>query len=95
MRYQTVLRGGVFGGKLHEQGRPEETPDKRREIAEQLAEAMARDGIRRELFADVLEFLGIPSGPTGPPDARLAHLLKAVEDAYRSVLMSRDDGTND
>ena len=36
MRYQTVLRGGAFGGGLHEQGLPEETPDKRREIAEQL-----------------------------------------------------------
>ena len=82
MRYQTVLRGANFGGRLHEQGLPEETPDKRREIAEQLAEAMARDGISRELFADMLEFLGIPSGPTGPPDARLAHLLKAIEEAF-------------
>jgi len=82
MRYQTVLRGGAFGGRLHEQGLQEETPDKRREIAEQLAEAMARDGISRELFADMLEFLGIPLGPTGPPDARLAHLLKTIEEAY-------------
>jgi hypothetical protein len=83
MQYQTVLRGGVFGGKLHEQGLPEETPDKRREIAEQLAEAMARDGMSRELFADIRQFLGIPLRPTGPPDARLAHLLKAIEEAYR------------
>ena len=58
MRYQTVLRGANFGGRLNEQGLPDETPDKRREIAEQLAEAMARDGISRELFADMLEFLG-------------------------------------
>jgi hypothetical protein len=85
MRYQTVLRGGSFGPALYQQGLPEETPDKQREIAEQLAEVMARDGIRRELFADMLEFLGIPSGPTGPPDARLAHLLKAIEEAYRRL----------
>ena len=85
MRYQTVLRGANFGGRLHEQGLPDETPDKRREIAEQLAEAMARDGISRELFADMLEFLGIPLGRTGPPDARLAHLLKAIEEAYRRL----------
>jgi hypothetical protein len=70
---------------LHQQGLPDETPDKRREIAEQLAAAMARDGITRELFADMLEFLGIPSGRTGPPDARLAHLLKAIEVAYRRL----------
>ena len=62
MRYQTVLRGADFGGRLHEQGLPEETPDKRREIAEQLAEAMARDGISRELFADMLGFSGSPAG---------------------------------
>ena len=83
MRYQTVLRGASFGASLHEQGLPDETPNKRREIAEQLTEAMAQDGISRKLFAEVLEFLGIPSGPTGPPDARLAHLLKAIEGAYR------------
>jgi hypothetical protein len=55
MRYQTVLREANFGGRLHEQGLPDETPDKRREIAEQLAAAMARDGISRELFADILD----------------------------------------
>ena len=85
MRYQTVLRGADFGSAVHQQGLPDETPDKRREIAEQLALAMARDGISRELFADMLEFLGIPLGRTGPPDARLAHLLKAIEGAYRRL----------
>ena len=85
MQYQSVLRGGAFGGRLHEQSLPDETPDKRREIAEQLAEAMVRDGMSRELYADILEFLGIPPGPTGPPDARLAHLLKAIEGAFRRL----------
>jgi hypothetical protein len=33
----------------------------------------------------MLEFLGIPLGPTGPSDARLAHLLKAIEEAYRRL----------
>jgi hypothetical protein len=82
MRYQTVLREAKFGARLHEQGLPDETWEKREEIAIRLAEAMLRDGISRELFADMLEFLGMPSGPTGPPDARLAYLLKAIEDAY-------------
>ena len=82
MRYQTVLRGATFGGRLHEQGLPDETPDKRREIAEQLAEAMARDGISRELFADMLGYLGAPAGI---PQPRLAHLLKAIEEAYRRL----------
>ena len=82
MRYQTVLRGADFGSALHQQGLPEETPDKRREIAEQLAEAMARDGISRELFADMLGYLGAPAGI---PQPRLAHLLKAIEEAYRRL----------
>ena len=82
MRYQTVLRGADFGPALHQQGLPEETPDKRREIAEQLAEAMARDGISRELFADMLGYLGAPAGM---PQPRLAHLLKAIEEAYRRL----------
>jgi hypothetical protein len=82
MRYQTVLREANFGGGLHEQGLPDETPDKRREIAEQLAEAMARDGISRELFADMLGYLGAPAGI---PQPRLAHLLKAIEEAYRRL----------
>ena len=82
IRYQTVLRGANFGGRLHEQGLPDETPDTRREIAEQLAEAMARDGISRELFADMLGYLGAPAGI---PQPRLAHLLKAIEEAYRRL----------
>ena len=43
MRYQTVLRGANFGGRRHEQGLPEETRDKREEIAVRLAEAMVRE----------------------------------------------------
>jgi hypothetical protein len=82
MRYQTVLRGADFGSALHQQGLPDETPDKRREIAEQLAEAMARDGISRELFADMLGYLGAPAGI---PQPRLAHLLKAIEEACRRL----------
>jgi len=62
MRYQTVQRGANFGGKLHQQGLPPETPDTRREIAAGLAVAMARDGISRPLFADMLGFLGTPIG---------------------------------
>jgi hypothetical protein len=41
-----------FGGKLHEQGLPEETSDKRHEIAVQLAATMVRDGMSRELGID-------------------------------------------
>ena len=78
MRYQTVLRGADFGPASHQQGLPEETPDKRREIAEQLAEAMARDGISRELFAEMLGYLGLPARMGQP---HLAHLLKAIEEA--------------
>src|SRR5215207_2423723 len=58
MRYQTVLRGANFGGKLHEQGLPEETREKREEIAARLAEAMVRDGMSRELYTEMLGFLG-------------------------------------
>ena len=82
MRYQTVLRGANFGAKLHEQGLPEETREKREEIAVRLAEAMVRDGISRELYADMLGFLQAPAGMGQP---RLAHLLKAIEEAYRRL----------
>ncbi len=82
MRYQTVLRGANFGAKLHEQGLPEETREKREEIAARLAEAMVRDGISRELYADMLGYLGLPAGMGQP---HLAHLLKAIEEAYRRL----------
>ena len=82
MRYQTVLRGADFGAALHQQGLPNEAREKREEIAARLAKAMVRDGMSRELLADMLEFLGIPLGRTGPPDARLAHLLKATVEAF-------------
>ena len=42
MRYQTVLRGANFGAKLHEQGLPEETREKREEIA---ARGLPRHGL--------------------------------------------------
>jgi hypothetical protein len=82
IRYQTVLRGADFGGQLHEQGLPEETREKREEIAVRLAEAMVRDGISRELYADMLGYLGVPAGMGQP---HLASLLKAIEDAYRGA----------
>ena len=82
MRYQTVLRGAEFGGQLHEQGLPDETREKREEIATRLAETMARKGMSRALYAEMLGFLGLPAGMTQP---RLAFLLKAIEEAYRRL----------
>jgi len=67
MRYQTVLRGANFGGRLHEQGLPDETPDKRREIAEQLAEAMARGGSVGSSSPTCLCFWGSPRDGQGRP----------------------------
>ena len=82
MRYQTVLRGAEFGGQLHEQGLPNETREKREEIATRLAETMARKGMSRALYAEMLGFLGLPAGMTQPC---LASLLKAIEEAYRRL----------
>jgi hypothetical protein len=79
MRYQTVLRGADFGPALHQQGLPDETRAKREEIAVRLAETMAKDGISRELYADMLGYLGLPVG-VGQP--RLATLLTAIEGAF-------------
>jgi hypothetical protein len=92
MRYQTVPHGADFGPALHQQGLPDEARAKREEIAARLAEAMVRDGISRELYADMLGYLGAPAGQ----QPRLAYLLKAIEEAYgRRVPASQDDGTND
>ena len=79
MRYQTVLRGAEFGGQLHEQGLPDETREKREEIARRLAETMARKGMSRALYAEMLGFLGLPAGMTQPC---LASLLKAIVEAF-------------
>ena len=93
MRYQTVLRGADFGRALHHQGLPDETRAKREEIAARLAEAMVRDGMSRELYAEMLGYLGAPAGI---PQPRLAHLLKAIEEAYQQpVHGSQDSATND
>ena len=62
MRYQTVLRGANFGANLHEQGLPEETREKREEITARLAATMVRDGMSRELYAEMLGYLGLPAG---------------------------------
>ena len=82
MRYQTVLRGAEFGPVLHQQGLPEETREKREEVATRLAATMVRNGISRELFADMLVYLGLPAGMGQP---HLAHLLKAIEEAHRRL----------
>ena len=49
------------------------------EIAVRLAAAMVRDGISRELYADMLGFLQAPAGMRQP---RLATRLKASEGAF-------------
>ena len=82
MRYATVLRGAEFGGRLHEQGLPDETREKREEIVARLAATMVRNGKSRELYADMLGYLGLPAGMGQP---HLAHLLHAIEVAYRRL----------
>ena len=67
MQYQTVLRGGAFGAQLHEQGLQEETPDKRREIAEQLAATMAGTGSVGSSSPTCLSFWGSPWDGQGRP----------------------------
>ena len=63
MRYQTVLRGGAdFGPALHQQGLPNDAREKREEIATRLAAMMVRDGMSRELYAEMLGYLGLPAG---------------------------------
>ena len=64
---------------------------KRKEIAARLAEAMVRDGMSRELYAEMLGYLGAPAGMQQP---QLAHLLKAIEDAYRGASPHHRAGTN-
>jgi len=81
MRYQTVLRGD-FGAQLHEQGLPGETREKGEEIAARLAATMVRDGMSRELYADMLGYLALPAGMGQP---RLAYLLEAIEEAFGST----------
>ena len=82
MRYQTVLRGADFGPALHQQGLPEGKREKREEVATRLAGSMVRDGMSRELYAEMLGYLGLPAGMGQP---HLAHLLKAIEEAYRRL----------
>jgi hypothetical protein len=54
---------------------------------------MVRDGMSRELYAEMLGYLGAPAGMQ---QSRLAHLLKVIEEAYRGrVPASQDAGTND
>ena len=43
---------------------------------------MVRNGKSRELYADMLGYLGLPAGMGQP---HLAHLLKAIEEAYRRL----------
>ena len=43
---------------------------------------MVRDGMSRELSAEILCYLGLPAGMGQP---HLAHLLKAIEAAYRRL----------
>jgi hypothetical protein len=62
IRYQTVLRGADFGAALHQQGLPNEAREKREEIATRLAAMMVRDGMSRELSAEMLGYLGLPAG---------------------------------
>jgi hypothetical protein len=66
LRYQTVLRGADFGPALHQQGLPEETREKREEIAARLAATMVRNGMSRELYAETLGYLGLPAGMGQP-----------------------------
>jgi hypothetical protein len=82
MRYPTMLRGADFGPALHQQGLPDETRAKREEIAVRLAGSMVRDGMSCELYAEMLGYLGLPAGMGQP---HLAHLLKAIEAAYRRL----------
>jgi hypothetical protein len=79
VRYQTVLRGANFEPALHQQGLPNETREKREGIARTLAATMVRDGMSRELYADMLGYLGLPAGMGQP---HLAYLLKAIEEAF-------------
>ena len=79
IRYETVFRDATLGEKVWERGLPEETHEKREEIAGRLAETMVRDGLSRPLYADMLGYLGMPAGSAAP---RLVYLLKAIEEAY-------------
>ena len=47
--------------------------------AARLAATMVRDGMCRELYADMLGFLGLPAGMGQP---HLAYLLKATVEAF-------------
>jgi hypothetical protein len=58
------------------------TCEKREEIAARLAATMVRDGMSRELYAEMLGYLGLPAG-LGQP--HLAYLLKAIEEAFDST----------
>jgi len=89
VRYQTVLRGANFGANLHEQGLPEETREKREEITARLAATMVRDGMSRELYAEMLGYLGLPAGMD---QLRLAYLLKATEEAFGQSTPNSENG---
>ena len=82
IRYQTVLRGADFGAQLHEQGLPKETREKGEEIAARLAATMVRDGMSCELYAEMLDYLGLPAGIRQP---HLAYLLKTIKEAADST----------
>jgi len=43
---------------------------------------MVRDGMSRELYAEMLGYLGLPAGMGQP---RLAYLLEAIEEAFDST----------
>ena len=52
---------------------------------------MVRDGMSRELYAEMLGYLGAPAGMGQPHLAS----LKAIEDAYRGASPHHRAGTND
>src|SRR5215211_6948144 len=82
MRFQRIAKETTSSGKLWEGFMPEETKAHIAEQAEDLVKAISEGRLSRALLAEVASFLHYPAMAS---TSRLAHLLKAVEDALKRV----------
>jgi carboxylesterase type B len=80
MRFQRIAKETTSGGKSWEGFMPEETKTHIAEQAEALVRAISEGRLGRPSLAEVASFLHYPAMAS---TARLAYLLKAVEDALK------------
>jgi hypothetical protein len=80
MRFQRVAKETTSGGKLWEGFMPEETKAEISAQAEDLIRAISEGRLGRPLLAEVATFLHYPAMAS---TARLAYLLKAVDDVLK------------